>query len=176
MRPPDYREQRIIADLPVTLRTLRPEDRAIEEAFVRALSPTSRYLRFHNALPALTPEMTERFLNLDYPDQMALIASVPDDDGERQIAVARWARAGGEIAADLGIAVADDWQGKGLGTALLKRLLELAATAGIEQITANVLYENQRMRALARDLGFHLASRQDDPHTLLLIRSAGDHG
>lgn len=176
MRPPDYREQRIIAGLPVTLRTLRPEDRAIEEAFVRALSPTSRYLRFHSALPALTPEMTERFLNLDYPDQMALIASIPDGDGERQIAVARWARAQGETAADLGIAVADDWQGKGLGTALLKRLLELAAAAGIEQITANVLYENQRMRALARDLGFHLAPHQDDPHTLLLIRRAGDRG
>lgn len=176
MRPPDYREQRTVGGAPVTLRTLRPEDRAIEEAFVRDLSPTSRYLRFHSALPALTPEMTERFLNLDYPDQMALIATVPAGDGERQIAVARWARPQGEAAADLGIAVADDWQGKGLGTVLLKRLLELAAAAGIEQITANVLYENQRMRALARDLGFRPAPHQDDPHTLLLIRPAGDRG
>lgn len=176
MRPPDYQERCIVAGTAVTLRTLRPEDRAIEEAFVRALSPTSRYLRFHSALPALTPEMAERFLNLDYPDQMALIASIPERGGERQIAVARWARPQGETAADLGIAVADDWQGKGLGTALLKRLLQLAAAAGIEQIAANVLYENQRMRALARDLGFRLAPRQDDPHTLLLIRPAGEPG
>ena len=48
--------------------------------------------------------------------------------------------------------------------------------AGIEQIAANVLYENQRMRALARDLGFRLAPSQDDPHTLLLIRPAGEPG
>jgi acetyltransferase len=174
MKPPEYRDRIRIAGTEITVRTLHPEDRAIEEAFVRDLSPTSRYLRFHSALPALTPAMTERFLNLDYPDQMALIASIPDGDGERQIAVARWARPQGETAADLGIAVADDWQGKGLGTALLKRLLELAAVAGIEQITANVLYENQRMRALARDLGFRLAPHQDDPHTLLLTRSARD--
>ncbi|MFZ5653214.1 MAG: GNAT family N-acetyltransferase [Pseudomonadota bacterium] len=176
MKPPEYRDRIRIAGTEITLRTLRPEDRAIEEAFVRGLSPTSRYLRFHSALPALTPEMAERFLNLDYPDQMALIATIPDGDGERQIAVARWARPQGEAAADLGIAVADDWQGKGLGTALLQRLLRVAAEAGIDQIAANVLHENHRMRALARDLGFRLAPHQDDPHTLLLIRAARDDG
>lgn len=172
MKPPDYRERIQIAGTPITIRTLWPEDRAIEEAFVRDLSPVSRYLRFHSALPALTPEMTERFIHVDYPDQMALIACIEEIDGERQIAVARWARPKGETAADLGIAVADAWQGKGLGTALLQRLLQLAEEAGIEQISADVLYENHRMRALARDLGFRLASRQDDPHTLLLVRSS----
>ncbi len=176
MKPPEYREQITLAGTPVTIRTLWPEDRAIEEAFVRELSPTSRYLRFHSALPALTPEMTERFIHLDYPDQMALIACVPDGEGERQIAVARWARPKGKAAADLGIAVADAWQGKGLGTALLQRLLDIAERAGIEQITADILYENHRMRALARDFGFRLAPRQDDPHTLLLIRSTGEQG
>ena len=175
MKPPDYREQIAVAGTPVTIRTLWPEDRAIEEAFVRELSPTSRYLRFHNALPALTPEMADRFVHLDYPHQMALIACVPDGAGERQIAVARWARPEGDAAADLGIAVADAWQGKGLGTALLQQLLRIAEQAGVEQFAADVLYENHRMRALARDFGFHLAPRQDDPHTLLLIRELNEH-
>lgn len=175
MKPPEYHDRISLAGAEIRVRTLRPEDRAIEEAFVRDLSPTSRYLRFHSALPALTPELAERFLNLDYPDQMALIATLPDQGGERQIAVARWARPRGENAADLGIAVADDWQGKGLGTALLRRLLAIATEAGIEQFAANVLYENHRMRALARDLGFHLAPHQDDPHTLLLVRSPREH-
>lgn len=176
MQPPDYRDQISVAGVPVTIRTLWPEDRAIEEAFVRELSPASRYLRFHSALPALTPEMAERFVHLDYPDQMALIACVPDGENERQIAVARWARPKGDDAADLGIAVADAWQGKGLGTALLQRLLDIAEQAGIEQLAADVLYENHRMRALARDFGFHLAPRQDDPHTLLLIRGTSKKG
>ncbi|GMU47409.1 MAG: hypothetical protein AMXMBFR26_21910 [Porticoccaceae bacterium] len=174
MRPPDYREQITLAGTPITVRTLWPEDRAIEEAFVRGLSPTSRYLRFHSALPALTPEMAERFVHLDYPDQMALIACVPDGAGERQIAVARWARPKGDTAADLGIAVADAWQGKGLGTALLQRLLRIAERAGVEQLAADVLYENHRMRALARDFGLRLAPHQDDPHTLLLVRQLND--
>ena len=172
MKPPEFHEELVIAETKVALRTLRPEDRAIEEAFVRRLSPTSRYLRFHSTLPALTPAMAERFLNLDYPDQMALIACIPDGATERQIAVARYARPQGETAADLGIVVADDWQGKGLGTVLLRRLLHLAASAGIEQLAANVLPENRRMRALAKDLGFVPATRQDDPQTVLLVRAA----
>lgn len=170
MKPPAYRDRIVLAGTPVTIRALWPEDRAIEEAFVRDLSPTSRYLRFHGALPALTPEMAERFVNLDYPDQMALIACIEEEHGERQIAVARWARPKGETTADLGIAVADAWQCKGLGTQLLRRLIVLADAAGIERIAADVLYENHRMRDLARSFGFRPATRQDDPHTVLLIR------
>ncbi len=82
--------------------------------FVRDLSPESRYFRFHTSLPALTPEMTERFIHLDYPDQMALIACVGSGENERQIGVARYARSENGGTADLGIAIADAWQGKGL--------------------------------------------------------------
>lgn len=174
MKPPDYREQIRIDGVPITIRTLVPDDRAIEEAFVRDLSPESRYLRFHTALPALTPEMTERFINLDYPDQMALIACVGGGQNERQIGVARYARSATESAADLGIAIADAWQGKGLGTELLRRLLVLADRAGIRQLSADVLYENHRMRSLARDLGFRLAPSQADPHTVMLVRDTGN--
>ena len=170
MNPPDYREQIRIDGVPITIRTLLSEDRAIEEAFVRDLSPESRYFRFHTALPALTPEMTERFIHLDYPDQMALIACVGSGQTERQIGVARYARSATETTADLGIAIADAWQSKGLGTELLRRLLVLADQAGIRQLSADVLYENHRMRSLARDLGFRLAPSQSDPHTVMLVR------
>ena len=172
MKPPSYREQIRIGGVPITIRTLQPEDRAIEEAFVRDLSPDSRYFRFHNSLPELTAEMTERFINLDYPDQMALVACITEGANERQIGVARYARPANEVAADLGIAIADAWQGKGLGTELLRRLLVLADQAGISQLSADVLYENHRMRNLARDLGFHLAPSQTDPRTVILLRDA----
>ena len=170
MKPPNFREQIRIGGVPITIRTLVPEDRAIEEAFVRELSPDSRYFRFHTALPALTPEMTERFINLDYPDQMALVACIDSERNERQIGVARYARSKNGGAADLGIAIADAWQGKGLGTELLRRLLVIADRAGIGQLSADVLYENHRMRRLARDLGFRLAPSQTDPRTVILLR------
>ncbi|MGE3298242.1 MAG: N-acetyltransferase family protein [Porticoccaceae bacterium] len=174
MKPPAYREQIRIDDAAITIRTLVPDDRAIEEAFVRDLSPESRYLRFHTALPALTPEMTERFIHTDYPDQMALIACIGSDRNERQIGVARYARPKNESAADLGIAIADAWQGKGLGTEMLRRLLVLADQAGIRQLSADVLYENHRMRNLARDLGFRVAPSQTDPRTVILLRDTGN--
>lgn len=174
MKPPDYRKQIRIGDVAITIRTMQPEDRAIEEAFVRDLSPESRYFRFHTALPALTPEMTERFIHLDYPDQMALIACIGGAQSERQIGVTRYARSEKGGTADLGIAIADAWQGKGLGTELLRRLLVLADQAGIRQLSADVLYENHRMRSLARDLGFRLAPSQTDPHTVILLRDTGN--
>jgi len=174
MKPPSYREQIRIDDASIIIRTMQPEDRAIEEAFVRDLSPESRYFRFHTALPALTPEMTERFIHLDYPDQMALIACVGSAQSECQIGVARYARSEKGGTADLGIAIADAWQGKGLGTELLRRLLVLADQAGIRQLSADVLYENHRMRSLARDLGFRLAPSQTDPHTVILLRDTGN--
>ncbi len=121
-----------------------------------------------------TPEKTERFIHTDYPDQMALIACVGSGQNERQIGVARYARSATESAADLGIAIADAWQGKGLGTELLRRLLVLADQAGIRQLSADVLYENHRMRSLARDLGFRLAPSQADPHTVMLVRDTGN--
>ena len=170
MKPPDYRDQIVLAGMPVTIRTLQPEDRAIEEAFVRNLSPESRYFRFHSALPELTPEMVERFIHLDWPDQMALVACTENGAGPCQIGVARYARLPGEETADLGIAIADAWQGKGLGTELLRRLLALADQAGITRLSADVLYENLRMRNLARDLGFRLAPSQADPHAVILVR------
>jgi acetyltransferase len=174
MKPPDYHEEIHTDGVPITIRTMQPADRSIEENFVRNLSPESRYFRFHNALPALTPEMMERFIHLDYPDQMALIACIVIGAGECQIGVARYARPKGETVADLGIAIADDWQGKGLGTALLRRLLVIADQAGITQLSADVLYENHRMRNLARDLGFRLAPNQTDPHTVILLRDVRD--
>ncbi len=52
MKSPDHREQIRTDDVPIAIRTLVPEDHAIEEAFVRDLPPESRYFRFHTALPA----------------------------------------------------------------------------------------------------------------------------
>lgn len=170
MKPPDYHDRIPIAGVPVVIRTMQPEDRAIEEAFVRNLSPESRYFRFHSALPELTPEMTERFIHLNWPDQMALVAVVENAAATEQIGVARYVRLPGDETADLGIAIADAWQGKGLGTELLHRLLLLADQAGITRLSADVLHENRRMRNLARDLGFRLAPSQNDPNSVILER------
>ena len=100
MEPPDVREEIRIGGRTVTLRTLRPADRELEAAFVRELSPESRYYRFHSGLRELTPELLHRFTHMDYPDELALCATVVEEGAERRIAGARWARAERDPARD----------------------------------------------------------------------------
>jgi acetyltransferase len=168
VKPPELREVVELAGKCVTIRTMQPGDRDIEDAFVRSLSSGSRYLRFHSALKQLTPAMLDRFTNVDYPDEMALIATIEEDGGEREIAVARYVRAPGTDRAEVAVAVADDWQGKGLGTRLLVRLRDVARAAGVKHLEASVLSHNRRMLTLARELGFTRMPEQRNASTIAL--------
>lgn len=164
---PDYRDVFDVADTRVTIRTIRPDDRDIEQQFVRQLSPTSRYYRFHSALKELTPDMLEHFTHVNYPDEMALIATVAQETGEREIGVARYARLPGTDRAEVAVVVADTWQGKGIGARLLLDLRDIAREAGIRHIEASVLPGNKRMLELARNLGFTLKPARTDADTTL---------
>lgn len=162
MEPPDYKDSLDIAGTLVTIRTMQPSDRNIEQQFIRELSPLSRYYRFHSALRELTPYMLERFTHVNYPDEMALIATIPDGNDEREIGVARYARIPGADYAEIAVVVADAWQGKGIGSRLLIDLRGLARDAGIRHLEASILPENRRMQDLARKLGFSLSPVKPD--------------
>ena len=152
----EYRDALDIAGTPVTIRTMQPADRDIEHRFVRELSPLSRYYRFHSALRELTPSMLDRFTHVNYPEDMALIATITVGESEREIGVARYARYPGTDRAEIAVVVADDWQGKGIATRLLLDLRGLAHAAGIRHLEANVLSGNKQMMQLARTLGFSI--------------------
>lgn len=168
MQPPDIRQDIEINGRMITIRLITPADREIEAEFVRNLSDEARYYRFHSALRELTPEMLERFINMDYPQNAALIATVRQDGKEREIAVARFARCPEQDAAEVAIVVGDEWQGMGIGTRLLLELRKIAISAGIRELHMNVLRENHGMIKLARKLGFHTLPVSDDYTTCQL--------
>jgi acetyltransferase len=108
-------------------------------------------------LTHLTPQMLARFTQLDYPRELALVALHPEKD--EFIAVARYApRAGGQ-SAEFALVVADDWQGRGLGRALLERLCAAARDAGYDALYGYILADNEDMLKLARRLGFEVVGR-----------------
>lgn len=171
MKPPDVREVIDLDGYRVTLRTLWPEDREMEAAFVRGLSPRSRRYRFHSGMRELTPVLLDRFTHVDYPSAMALVATVQEAGAERQIAVARWApTADDPEGAEIAVVVADAWQNRGLGTRLLERLGELARAAGIPRLHANVLAENRRMLELASHLGFRVDPAAHERGSVMLAK------
>lgn len=169
MRPPDYKDSLEIDGKPVTIRTMQPSDRDIEQQFIRGLSPLSRYYRFHSALRELSPYMLDRFTHVNYPDEMALIATIPEGNEEHEIGVARYARNPGVDRAEIAVVVADAWQGKGIGLRLLTDLSRLARDAGIKHLEASILWGNKRMQGLAQTLGFTVRPvKPGNGHTLEL--------
>ncbi len=154
----------------VVIRPIRPEDAAIEERFVRELSPESRYFRFMYALKELTPAMLSRFTQIDYDREMALIAVIEERDGEREIGVARYIVNPDGRSCEFAVVVADEWQGKGVASRLMTSLMRTAAARRLEVIRGEVLSENHNMLRLLRRLGFEIRQRPDDPELQLAWR------
>ena len=138
-----------------TLR-LRPPHAADAEAllaFFAGLSERSRYLRFHG-LPELGRGLVEPWVEPNWTDIGALIGSLGDPGEERVVALASYAWLREPRTAEVAFAVADDLQGRGVGTRLLEQLAALAGEAGIEQFVAVVMPENRLMLAVFEDAGF----------------------
>jgi acetyltransferase len=146
-----------------TIRPIRPEDAAIEAAFVHGLSEQSRFLRFMFAVHDLAPAQLSRFTQIDYDREMALVAVIDTPSGEKQIGVARYITLADEETCEFAIVVGDDWQGKGLARRLFGMLIDAARGRRLKVMNGVTLRENTRMLDLARAKGFGIKMDEDDP-------------
>lgn len=154
----------------VTIRPIRRDDVARTAAFIDALSPRSKHGLFLAGIARLSDAELERLCSAHSAHDMAYVATVPADGGERQIGVARYAGVGSEEGAEISVAVADDWQHRGLGRMLLRRLIEHAREHGVPRLYSIDAATNEPMRRLARDLGFTELPDPDDIHQVIYER------
>lgn len=154
----------------VACRPIRPEDAAIEQAFVRGLSADSRYSRFMGEVSELTPEMLERFTHNHYPHDYALIVTRPGGAGEEEIAVARFISLDDPKRCEFAIAVADDWQHHGIGHRLMRVLMDHARAGGLRYMEGYVLATNRKMLHLMEALGFESGASDEGPQVRLVFR------
>jgi acetyltransferase len=154
----------------VTIRPIRPEDARIEQAFVKGLSPESKYFRFMSALQELTPEMLVRFTQIDYDLEMALIATVQAPEGEVEVGVARYVINPDATSCEFAIVVADAWHHKGIGVQLMHQLMAVARERGLAQMEGEVLAGNANMLELAASLGFKVSGSADDPRLMRVTK------
>jgi RimJ/RimL family protein N-acetyltransferase len=147
-------ERLTLADgVDVEIRPLGRGDREALASAVARLSERSRYLRFASAKPRLTERELETFTELDRHSNDALVAT--DAITRDLVGVARFAALPGkEGGVDVAVTVGDSWQGRGVGTALLARLIERAREEGHLALHADVLAENTRSIAMLRRAGF----------------------
>jgi GNAT superfamily N-acetyltransferase len=134
---------------------IRPIASDDKEALVRGfkrLSPRSRYRRFLSPHGRLSPRELRYLTEVDHSDHEALVALDPGS-GEG-IGVARYVRSDEDpSAAELAVAVIDDWQRQGVGTRLVTELSERAREEGITRFTALVLADNELMLNLLDEIG-----------------------
>lgn len=143
---------------------LQPHDAAATRAFIAALSPDSRYRRFHVGIPMLPPALLARLVDIDQVRHVALAARVPGLPA--LVAEARYVVDEDAVGAEFAVTVADAWQGRGLGRQLLQRLARHARAQGLRLLHGDVLADNRSMRGLVERLGGRLQARADEPGVL----------
>lgn len=138
----------------VLIRMVDPDDRErLIEGFER-LSTRSRYLRFHANVEELTDQQVEYLTDVDQVNHVAWVAIDADEPQHPGIGVARFVRLDDEpTVAEAAVTVLDDYQGRGLGTALLRVLAGAARERGIDTFRAYVLGENRAVLAMLDALG-----------------------
>lgn len=142
-----------------TIRPIRPDDDELLVDFFERMGPESRYFRFFRVKRSLDPEEIQYFTTVDYTKRMALVAII----GGAMAGVGRYDVLDDDpTVAEVAFAVADDQQGRGLGTELLQLLTTYARSNGVESFRAFVLPENRQMMRVFRNSGFELSRTLED--------------
>lgn len=144
----------------VLIRPLRPNDRALESAFLRGLSPRSLRGRFLGDFREPGKALLDQLMAVDGKQSLALIALAHDAGVLKEVAIARYASMGMAGQCECAVTVADSWQHLGLGTKLMQHLIEQARAHRFRRMVSFDAASNEPMRDLARYLGFH---RVTDP-------------
>ena len=150
----------------VTLRPIRPEDEPMMVEFHKTLSDRSVHFRYFGQLKLSQRIAHERLTRIcfnDYDREIALVADHKLKNGKHEIlGVGRLSRIHGLAEAEFAVLISDQWQGRGLGTRLLKLLVEIGRNEKLKRITAHILSDNMEMVQVTREAGFKLSREEDE--------------
>jgi GNAT superfamily N-acetyltransferase len=164
----------------VAIRPIRLDDVERNERFLEQLSPPSKHFLFLGGIAQLSDDALRRLCDPDHANDMAFVALEADisrGSALRQVGVSRYAGASSPQGAEISVAVADEWQHRGLGKRLLEQLIEYARAHGVKRLYSMDSMGNTRMRKLARDVGFSERPDPDDASQVIcyidLVPDAG---
>lgn len=156
----------------ILIRPIHKEDAALERAFLKRLSPESRRLRFLGQMNEPSDELIRNLTDIDYRRDMAFVALVHREGEKREIGVARYSTSVDGKSCECAVTVSDEWRNRGLGTLLMRHLIDVARSRGVRSMMSIDEADNWGMRDLAKFFGFGRKSDPDDAslviHTLKL--------
>ena len=155
---------------PGVVRPIRPEDEPLMIRFHEGLSERSVHYRYFGLMKLETRISHERLTRIcfnDYDREIALVLErTPKGSPSEILAVARLNKTRYGNEAEFAIIITDQWQGKGLGTELMKRLVHVARAEKLDRITGRILAENRDMISICERLGFTILPADDGPDRL----------
>ena len=166
--PAELEEESTLAGRKVLLRPIRPEDEPEHRELLAHVAPEDMVYRFFCARREFAHSELARFTQIDYDREMAFIATARKADGQSEtLGVARAIADPDNTSAEFALLVRSDFQGKGLGRALLSKLLRYCQIRGTKRLVGEVLSSNKRMLALCASLGL---ARGPTPMDLNVVR------
>lgn len=149
----------------VEIRALRLDDEADMLAALEQTSAQSRQRRFFVMKRHFSDKERAFFMDIDFENHVGLVVLAADRKtivGGGRYVVFEPGRA------EMAFMVIDAWQGRGIGSILMRHLVKLAGAAGLKELTAEVLPENAAMLKVFAKFGFKSGSHHD-PQTIHLI-------
>ena len=156
----------------IEIRALRPDDEADMLAAIDRTAEESLRRRFFGFKREFSEKEKAFFLNVDFVNHVALVATTAEGGRNRIVGGGRYIvtePGRGEVA----FVVIDAYQGKGIGAVLTRHLTNLARAAGLRELVADVLPENAAMRTVLAKYGFR-AGRSQDPQVIHMTMQLTD--
>jgi len=146
----------------LTIRPIRPEDEDQHRALIESMTPNDLRLRFFSAVRSFDHTQLARMTQIDYDREMALIATVEDENGKpRTLGVVRAVTDPDNETAEFAVTVLSNLKGRGLGRMLMERIIAYARSRGTHWMLGEALRENAPMIRLARAVGFTVTPTED---------------
>jgi acetyltransferase len=165
----------------VLIRPIRPEDEPQIARLHRTLSERSVRLRYFQQIELDQRTAHERLIRVcfnDYDRELALIVEHHGGEPDAQIlAVGRLSKVPGRRSAEFALVIDDEWQRRGLGSELLRRLVAVGKSERVSTITADILPDNLAMQRICKRLGFELENRPGEAvvSAVLVLDDAEHH-
>jgi GNAT superfamily N-acetyltransferase len=164
--PREQWTEKLLDGTVVLIRPISKADAALERSFIAGLSMESRYFRFLDCIRNPSLELLEKLVDIDRERAAAYAAVTGVGPAQRLIGVSRYNLCPGGQSGECAVVVSDEYQHKGLGTLLMRHLIELARARGVKSLFSIDAASNRSMWQFAAHLGFH---REVDPKDATLV-------
>ena len=142
----------------ITFRPIHPTDEPGTRDLFYSLSQETVYYRYMSHMKRIPRKQMQNFVYVDHRNEVAIVGTVPEASGDEIIAIGRYYLDRKTNRAEVAFVVRDDWQNKGIGSFVLKHLVNIAKRNGIAGFTAEVMRDNKPMQSVINHSGLKVRS------------------